>query len=81
MALILHSHHKQDKKGNTMKHFITHILAAVALLAVTAPAAAQQVEYQTTPVFQYGEKATFRLYYNLGFVWIHAGNVDFTAHL
>ena len=62
-----------------MKHFITHILAAVALLAVTAPAAAQQVEYQTTPVFQYGEKATFRLYYNLGFVWIHAGNVDFNV--
>ena len=31
--------------------------------------------------FQDGEKLTFRVYYNLNFVWINAGNVVFTTNL
>jgi hypothetical protein len=30
--------------------------------------------------FKDGEKLTFRVFYNMGFVWINAGNVHFTTH-
>ncbi len=38
---------------------------------------AADAEFYTEPVFKIGEKATYNLYYNLGFVWIHAGDVCF----
>jgi hypothetical protein len=31
--------------------------------------------------FKDGEKLTFRVFYNMGFVWINAGNVHFTTNL
>jgi hypothetical protein len=31
--------------------------------------------------FRDGEKLTFRVYYNMSFVWINAGNAHFTTHL
>jgi hypothetical protein len=31
--------------------------------------------------FKDGEKLTFRVYYNMGFVWINAGNVHFNTNL
>lgn len=38
---------------------------------------ANTAEYYSEPVFKAGEKAVFNLYYNLGFVWIHAGDCTF----
>ncbi len=38
---------------------------------------AADYEYLEEPVFKVGEKAVFNLYYNLGFVWIHAGDCTF----
>ncbi len=31
------------------------------------------------PAFCVGEKAKYTIYYNLGFIWIHAGDVDFSV--
>ena len=31
------------------------------------------------PAFCEGEKARYTIYYNLGFIWIHAGDVDFSV--
>lgn len=31
--------------------------------------------------FREGEKLTFRVYYNMGFIWINAGNANFTTNL
>lgn len=33
--------------------------------------------YLREPVFKEGEKATYNLYFNLGFIWLHAGDVKF----
>lgn len=46
-----------------------------SLLALSAWAA--DPEYYDEPVFTYGEKVKFNLYYNWGFVWIHAGDCNF----
>ncbi|MBO4334005.1 MAG: DUF3108 domain-containing protein [Paludibacteraceae bacterium] len=58
-----------------MKKIVLIILLALTRLAGWAAGA----EFYTEPVFKVGEKATFNLYYNLGFVWIHAGDVVFKA--
>ena len=34
--------------------------------------------YLKTPVFQVGETARFSLYFNWGFIWVHAGDIDFS---
>ncbi|MCQ2206880.1 MAG: DUF3108 domain-containing protein [Paludibacteraceae bacterium] len=53
-------------------------IALIILLALTRLVSwAADVEYYSEPVFKVGEKATFNLYYNWGFVWIHAGDVHF----
>lgn len=56
-----------------MKKYI--IIFIMVLSHITSWAA--DAEYYTEPVFKVGEKAVFNLYYNLGFVWIHAGDCTF----
>ncbi|HOI26855.1 MAG TPA: DUF3108 domain-containing protein [Paludibacteraceae bacterium] len=36
-----------------------------------------QVRYMNESVFHFGEHATYNVYFNWGFIWIHAGNVEF----
>ena len=45
---------------------------------VTAKADANGV-YLKNNVFQDGESAKFNIYFNWGFIWIHAGDIDFTV--
>lgn len=58
-----------------MKKFLFLILAALLHFNLSAGNA----EYYSEPVFKAGEKAVFNLYYNWGFVWIHAGDCTFKA--
>lgn len=54
--------------------------ALIILLALTRLVGwAADAEFYTEPVFKVGEKATYNLFYNWGFVWIHAGDVAFKA--
>lgn len=41
--------------------------------------AVSRAVFQEEPVFCDGERARYTIYYNLGFIWIHAGDVDFTV--
>lgn len=59
-----------------MKKIITTILAIVTTVLNMN---AQDVTYYSEPVFESGEKATYNLYYNLGFIWVHAGDCIFKA--
>lgn len=69
----------------TKKH--TQFRIKQLLLATLCMASAIQASAQTdlcTPKntsFREGEKLTFRVYYNMGFVWINAGNADFSTTL
>ena len=38
-----------------------------------------QLLMKDEPAFKEGEVATYNVYYNLGFVWIHAGDVVFSV--
>lgn len=58
-----------------MKRLIT-----IMLLAVLFPLLANSNDlFLKEPVFQSGEKVKFNVYYNWGFIWIHAGNIDFSV--
>lgn len=41
--------------------------------------AQDDVKYQKEPVFNDGEHATYNIYFNWGWIWIHAGNVEFSV--
>ena len=47
---------------------------------ITANAATENF-YQKNSVFKVGETAKFNLYFNWGFIWIHAGDIDFSVQL
>ncbi len=49
------------------------------LLFVVAEAGANESLYLKDNVFRHGETAKFNLYFNWGFIWIHAGDVDFSV--
>ncbi len=38
-----------------------------------------KVPYKNEPAFKAGEVAVYNVYYNLGFIWIHAGDVQFSV--
>jgi len=38
-----------------------------------------KVPYKSEPAFKVGEHAVYNVYYNLGFIWIHAGDVEFSV--
>ncbi len=57
-----------------MNRFL-HILVAAMLLFSSTTASA--LDYYDQPVFEAGEHAVFNIYYNWGFVWIHAGDCHF----
>lgn len=58
------------------------IIAAVflLLLSITANAQSEFCNIRNTS-FKNGEQLTFRVYYNASFIWINAGNVNFTTKL
>lgn len=66
-------------KRNTL---YTSILASIILLLVSARSTvvAQSCIPKNTS-FQEGEKLTFRVYYNMGFIWVNSGNAEFTTTL
>ena len=58
---------------------IRKLLFALSLI-LALPSAIWADEYLSDEIaFQAGEKANFYIYYNLGPIWLHAGNVDFTV--
>lgn len=58
-----------------MKHFISLIIAMV----LSVGSIFSQITYVETPVFQVGEKATYSLYFNLGFISMKAGKINFSV--
>lgn len=60
-----------------MKRFRSLLVALIAAI-VPAIAEAQSCLPKNTS-FQEGEKLTFRVYYNMGFIWINSGNAEFTT--
>ncbi len=38
-----------------------------------------KVPYKSEPAFKVGGHAVYNVYYNLGFIWIHAGDVEFSV--
>jgi hypothetical protein len=50
------------------------------LLTVIVVLAYSEVNAIEPLCFKAGEKVTYDLYYNLGFIWIHAGNANFSAY-
>lgn len=57
-----------------MRRIITILVLAMALVA----SASAQL-YRNEPAFKDGEYAKYNVYYNLGFIWIHAGDVEFSV--
>lgn len=53
------------------------IIRLTLALTLLASATAHGAEYVKDPVYNYGERAVFNLYYNWGFIWIHAGDCTF----
>lgn len=60
------------------KKFFLFIISLVLLLPAHAAERAEDL-FLDEIVFKEGEKAKFNLYYNWGFIWIHAGDVDFNV--
>ena len=56
--------------------FKSFIVAATAILAMPVGSFAQP-DYVKS--FQDGEKLTFRVYYNMSFIWINGGDAEFTV--
>jgi hypothetical protein len=54
------------------------IAISLILFSFIAAQAQSNGHYLKNPVFQAGETATFNLYFNWGFIWVHAGNIDFS---
>lgn len=52
------------------------VLIGVFLLSLLANA---QVQYKQEHVFQPGEAAVYNIYYNWGFIWVHAGDIRFSV--
>jgi len=54
-------------------------LISIFFLLFTAIGANAEGKYLKNNVFQHGETAQFNVYFNWGFIWIHAGNVNFSV--
>jgi len=52
---------------------------SLILFSFVAVQAQSGGDYLKNSVFQVGETARYNLYFNWGFIWIHAGNVDFSV--
>lgn len=51
----------------------------VLLFSLIAGEVGAQVRYKDECVFQTGESAVYNIYFNWGFIWIHAGDVTFNV--
>ena len=51
----------------------------ILFLTLLCSLAVARTLFQDEPAFCVGEKARYTIYYNLGFIWIHAGDVDFSV--
>jgi hypothetical protein len=69
-----------DKKKGMAN--ILKILAIILLVTSFTPVSAQ-IDFcnAKNTSFQTSEKLTFKVYYNMSFVWIHAGTAEFTSEL
>jgi hypothetical protein len=58
----------------------TVILGSLSVISTVYPTVAQSELYNNkNSSFQEGERVTFRVYYNMGFIWINSGNAEFTV--
>lgn len=64
-------------KWNILTGWMQVALFCLLILPVTSKG---QNNFRNTS-FQEGEKLTFRVYYNMGFIWINSGNAEFTTSL
>lgn len=56
---------------------IKHIITLIIAMVLSAGSVFSQISYVDTPVFKVGEKATYGIYFNLGFISMKAGKVHF----
>ena len=47
---------------------IKHIITLIIAMVLSAGSVFSQISYVDTPVFKVGEKATYGIYFNLGFI-------------
>jgi hypothetical protein len=71
-----------NQRRRTPTTFLMPCIAVVALLALLTPTSPPQTPFNTATeapqtAFQHGEELVYKLYYNLNFVWIPAGEVTF----
>ena len=65
---------------NPMKPLNMRRLKFVFIVAVISTIqSVAQLMYKDEPAFKSGELAVYNVYYNLGFIWIHAGDVKFSV--
>jgi hypothetical protein len=66
---------------NLAKIVRAEVVMAAILLAASGSAAVAQTDFCSTKntSFKSGERLTFHVYYNMGFIWINAGNTVFTV--
>lgn len=66
--------------GKIVKRLMEAAMTA-AILYVTPHPAAAQYDFCSSKNTSYknGEKLTFKVYYNMGFIWIYAGNATFST--
>ena len=64
------------KEYNKMRKCLPIVLFFV--LSVAAKAQTNDL-YLEEPVFHSGETAKFNIYFNWGFLWVHAGDIDFSV--
>jgi len=56
-----------------------YYLISLFFLSFAVVAANADEIYLKDNVFQHGETARYSIYFNWGFIWVHAGNVDFSV--
>lgn len=70
-----------------MKHLVhiksltTSLAILLILLALPVVSRGQASCIPANTSFQEGEKLTFKVYYNMSFIWINAGNAEFTTKI
>lgn len=54
------------------------VLMIIMFLGIFLPSYSAS-PYRDEPAFKSGEKAVYNIYYNLGFIWVHAGSAEFSV--
>ncbi len=60
---------------------LSYSIVLIGLISLSVSTHAQVPCLPANTSFQEGEKLTFKVYYNMSFVWINAGNAEFTTSI